>query len=127
MTQPEIVCAWCDVYCRVADVHHDDAGRVICKAHAALTAGAVNSALANAVGKHRSRHRQKHQMDIHFEQEAEWSGEGVRKRNEHQPHAQGPCGSSVYRKIKADGATLPVSGSTRLEGLPDARSSRRRS
>jgi hypothetical protein len=49
------------------------------------------------------------------------SGEGIRKRNEHQPHAQGPRSATMPRQIKADRRAVSCASSTRLEGLPDAR------
>jgi hypothetical protein len=37
--------------------------------------------------------------------------EEVRKRNEHQPHAQGPCRTTVPGQIKAIGKTVRHPGS----------------
>ena len=51
--------------------------------------------------------------------------EGVgRRRNERQPHAQGSCGTPMYGQIEANWAALSCTGSSRLEGLPNARRSR---
>ena len=49
-----------------------------------------------------------------------WWGE-VRRQNDHQPHAQGPCRTPVQSKIKADGKALSCACGARLAGLPDAR------
>ena len=42
------------------------------------------------------------------------SGVGVQKRNEHQPHAQGPCRSTVSGQIEADGKALSCACGTGL-------------
>jgi hypothetical protein len=49
------------------------------------------------------------------------SGEGIRKRNEHQPHAQGSRRTPMRRQIKTDRTALSCACGARLEGLPDAR------
>ena len=49
---------------------------------------------------------------------------GVKKRNEHQPHAQGPRRSPMHRQIKADREALSCACGARLAGLPDARRTR---
>jgi hypothetical protein len=48
----------------------------------------------------------------------------LRKRNEHQPHAQGPRCAKVQGPIKADREAVSCACGAGLSGLPDARSSR---
>jgi hypothetical protein len=49
------------------------------------------------------------------------------RRNDQQPHAQGSRRSKVPRNIEANGKALSCACLQRLEGLPNARGSRRRS
>ena len=43
------------------------------------------------------------------------------KKDEHQPHAQGPRRSPMHGQIKADGKALLCACGARLSGVPDAR------
>ena len=52
-------------------------------------------------------------------------GGGTRKRNDHQPHAQGPCRTTMHGQIKANGSALPCACGAGLAGVSDARRSRR--
>src|SRR3974390_203859 len=52
--------------------------------------------------------------------------EGVRERNEHQPHAKGSCRSPMHGQIKANRRAVPCASGARLERLPDAWRSWRR-
>jgi hypothetical protein len=52
-------------------------------------------------------------------------GEG-RKRNEHQPHAQGSRGPAVHGPIKTDWPALPCACGAWMASLPNARRTRRR-
>ena len=49
---------------------------------------------------------------------------GVRKRNEHQPHAKRPRRPTVQGPIKATREAMSCASCSRLSGLPDARRSR---
>jgi hypothetical protein len=51
----------------------------------------------------------------------------AQSRNDQQPHAQGSRRSKVPRKIEANGKALSCACRQRLEGVPNARRSRRRS
>jgi hypothetical protein len=52
-------------------------------------------------------------------------GEG-RRQNEQQPHPQGSRGPAVQCQIKTDWAALSFTCCARLEGVPNARRTRRR-
>jgi hypothetical protein len=48
-------------------------------------------------------------------------GGATRKRNDHQPHAQGPCRTPVHGQVKANGSALSCACGAGLAGVSDAR------